>query len=165
MNTVIIRYLKGFFMLFFAVFVALVVLGNVTDYNTNFQFVKHVLSMDTTFEGNTVMYRAITNPIIHHIGYVMIIIAEFIIALTALVGAVKLLKNAKAGGAKYEQSKNWALISLGLAISVWFFGFLAVGGEWFGMWMSTQWNGLATADRIVSYIFGVLIFMTLKNDE
>ncbi|MCR8843572.1 DUF2165 domain-containing protein [Paenibacillus sp. SC116] len=165
MNTVIIRYLKGAFVLFFAVFVSLIALGNITDYNTNFQFVKHVLSMDTTFEGNTLMYRAITSPLFHHIGYILIIIAEVAVAVTAWIGGIKLLRHAKAGGANYHQSKSWAYISLGLAVSIWFFGFTTVGGEWFAMWMSSEWNGLAPADRIVSYIFGVLIFLSLKNDE
>lgn len=32
-------------------------MGNLRDYDSNYQFVKHVLSMDTTIEGNALMWR------------------------------------------------------------------------------------------------------------
>ena len=37
-----------------ALFYTLVVFNNLTDFNSNYQFVRHVLSMDTTFPGNHV---------------------------------------------------------------------------------------------------------------
>ena len=45
-----------------ALFYTLVVFNNVTDYYSNYQFVRHVLSMDTTFPGNRGMWRAIESP-------------------------------------------------------------------------------------------------------
>src|SRR5215211_6759756 len=45
-----------------ALFASLVAFGNLTDYNTNFVFVQHVLSMDTVFPFSTIKYRAITSP-------------------------------------------------------------------------------------------------------
>jgi len=35
-----------------------------TDYNTNFEFVRHVLSMDTIFPGNRLLYRRLTSPVL-----------------------------------------------------------------------------------------------------
>ena len=35
-----------------AMFALLVAFNNLTDYGSNYQFVRHVLSMDTTFAGN-----------------------------------------------------------------------------------------------------------------
>ncbi len=49
-----------------AVFCLLVVFGNLTDYQSNFLFVKHVMSMDTTYPGNKLMYRAVTSPELWH---------------------------------------------------------------------------------------------------
>ena len=37
-----------------ALFASLVAFGNMTDYNTNFAFVEHVLSMDTIFAFSTI---------------------------------------------------------------------------------------------------------------
>ena len=65
-----------------ALFATLVAFGNLTDYDTNFAFVQHVLSMDTIFPFSTIKYRAITSPALHHLAYALIIAAE---ALTALL--------------------------------------------------------------------------------
>ena len=42
-----------------ALFYTLVVFNNLTDFDSNYQFVRHVLSMDTTFPGNQCMYRCV----------------------------------------------------------------------------------------------------------
>ena len=44
------------------VFLLVVVFNNLTDPNSNYQFVRHVLSMDTTFPGGAGMYRAVRAP-------------------------------------------------------------------------------------------------------
>ena len=41
-----------------ALFAFLVTFDNIADYGANFEFVRHVLSMDTTFPGSSLMYRA-----------------------------------------------------------------------------------------------------------
>jgi predicted small integral membrane protein len=45
-----------------AFYYTLVVFNNLTDYNSNYQFVHHVLLMDSTFPGNRGMWRAIQPP-------------------------------------------------------------------------------------------------------
>ncbi|HKF62763.1 MAG TPA: DUF2165 family protein, partial [Dongiaceae bacterium] len=45
-----------------ALYPLLVAFGNITDYEANFVFLQHVMSMDTIFPGNTLMYRAVTSP-------------------------------------------------------------------------------------------------------
>jgi len=42
-------------------FAFMVTYDNIVDYRSNFEFVRHVLSMDTTFSGNALMDRAVTN--------------------------------------------------------------------------------------------------------
>ena len=58
-----------------ALFATLVAFGNITDYNTNFAFVQHVLSMDTIFPFSTIKYRAISDPALHRAAYALIIAA------------------------------------------------------------------------------------------
>ena len=60
----ITRYAKIVMSLVLASFCLLVTFDNLTDYGTNYFFVQHVLSMDTTFPGNALMYRSITNPVL-----------------------------------------------------------------------------------------------------
>ena len=48
----ITRIAKIVMCLVLAVFCLLVAYDNVADYNANYEFVQHVMSMDTTFPGN-----------------------------------------------------------------------------------------------------------------
>ena len=73
-----------------AAFAFLVTFGNITDYGSNFAFVQHVLSMDTTFPGNKLMYRAITSETLWHAAYWFIIVGEGLTCLLFLVGALHL---------------------------------------------------------------------------
>jgi predicted small integral membrane protein len=41
-----------------ALFYSFVVFNNLTDYNSNYQFIRHVLMMDSTFPNNRGMWRA-----------------------------------------------------------------------------------------------------------
>ena len=40
-------------------FAFMVTYDNIVDYGSNYEFVRHVLSMDTTFSGNALMDRAV----------------------------------------------------------------------------------------------------------
>lgn len=52
----------------FALPASLVVFGNATDYATNFEFVRHVLLMDTIFPSATIRYRAIIDSLRRRTG-------------------------------------------------------------------------------------------------
>jgi len=73
--------------------VSLVAFGNLTDYDTNFAFVQHVLTMDTTFPSSTIRYRAITNPALHHAAYALIIATEILTAALCWMGALQLWRH------------------------------------------------------------------------
>ena len=63
-----------------ALFATIVTFGNLTDYNTNFLFVQHVLSMDTIYPFSSTRYRAITDPALHRLVYAAIIAVEAAVA-------------------------------------------------------------------------------------
>jgi predicted small integral membrane protein len=70
-----------------ALFMALIAFNNITDYGSNFDFVQHVLSMDTTFPGNQLKWRAISTPALHHAFYWTIIAWEALSGLGIAAGA------------------------------------------------------------------------------
>jgi len=148
-----------------SLFAFLVTFNNVTDYQSNFQFVQHVLSMDTTFEGNAAMYRAITTPWIWHAGYWGIILGEGLTAVFLFWGGLRLVAAREAPAGIFNQRKDIAAIGATLAFLVWFVGFMAVGGEWFLMWQSQVWNGQQAAFRFYMSILAVLIFVMLPDPE
>lgn len=148
-----------------ALFASLVAFGNITDYGTNFAFVQHVLSMDTIFPNATIKYRAVTSPTLHHLAYASIIAAEAATAVLCWIGAFRMLGSIRNDARGFNASKAWAIGGLTLGFLVWQVGFMSVGGEWFGMWMSDSWNGAPDAFRFFMTIIAVLIFVSLPDHE
>ena len=64
----------------------------------------------------------------------------------------------------FQASKNWAVAGLILGVIIWFLAFEVVGGEWFAMCQSSKWNGLGSAERIVSFLVLTLILLQLKDE-
>jgi predicted small integral membrane protein len=146
-------------------YASLVALGNITDYGSNFAFVQHVLSMDSVFPDATTTYRALTEPMLHHAAYILIIAAELTTAVLCWMGAVQMFRARAAEAVVFNRSKKWAIAGLTCGFLVWQVGFMSLGGEWFGMWMSSTWNGLQSAFRVFITIVAVLIFVTQKDGE
>ncbi len=147
-----------------ALFAALVTFDNLTDYETNYAFVRHVLSMDTTTPGNALMYRSVTSPSLWQAGYALIIAGEGVTALAFASAAAVLLRRLRAEAFLFNRAKGLTAIAAGLGFLVWFFGFMVVGGEWFQMWQSPQWNGQQAAFRFYMTILAVLIFVMQKDE-
>jgi predicted small integral membrane protein len=145
-----------------ALFALLVVFNNLTDYNSNYQFVSHVLSMDTTFPGNQGMWRAITTPAFHHAAYALIILSETVVAVLCLRGGFLLFK-ARGDAARFNRAKGGAVLGLAAGVVLWFTGFITIGGEWFLMWQSHIWNGQDSAFRFVVILGVVLIFVNQED--
>ena len=147
-----------------ALWVSLVAFGNITDYGTNLDFVNHVLSMDTVFPDTTIRYRAITSSALHQVAYLLIIVAETLAAILCWVGAFRMFR-AIPTPEPFARSKDVAVIELTTCLLIWLVGFIAIGGEWFGMWMSTQWNGIESAFRFSALILGILNFVALPEGD
>jgi predicted small integral membrane protein len=90
---------------------------------------------------------------------------EAIMAFCSIKGSWLLFKNLRSNAALFHASKNWAVAGIIIGIVIWFLGFEVVGGEWFAMWQSRIWNGLASAERIVSFLVLILILLHLKEEE
>jgi predicted small integral membrane protein len=159
------RYAKIAMSLALAAFCLLVAFDNLTDYATNYLFVQHVMSMDTTFPGNTLMYRSITSPLLWHLAYALIIAAEGLTGILYLAGAIRLFQARRESGAIFNEAKGLVIAASLLAFLVWFFGFMVVAGEWFAMWESSTWNGQEPAFRFYMTALAVLIFICQPDDD
>ncbi|MEU1401553.1 DUF2165 domain-containing protein [Streptomyces sp. NPDC005728] len=125
-----------------ALYIALVALGNITDFGTNQQFVRHVLAMDTTFKDDNLMWRAITSTALQDTAYVAIIVWESVAALVLIGGTYLWVRR---DAARARRFSTYGLLMLVLLFGA---GFIAIGGEWFAMWQSKTWNGLDAATRV-----------------
>jgi predicted small integral membrane protein len=147
-----------------ALFALLATFDNLTDYDTNFVFVRHVLSMDTTPPGNALLWRRITAPALWHAGYALIILGEGLTGLFLAVATFALLRHVRAA-ARFNRAKRFVITGATIGFLVWFFGFMVVGGEWFQMWQSADWNGQAPAFRFYMTLPAVLIFVAQSDRD
>lgn len=161
----IVRLSKALMVCAIALFASLVAFGNITDYDTNFAFVRHVFMMDTIFPDATITYRSIQSPWLHQVGYIGIIALETLTAILCWIGGIRLLCGLKLPAASFNRAKTFAIAGLTLGFLTWQVAFMSVGGEWFGMWMSKQWNGVPDAFRFFVTILLVLIYLVPRDGE
>ena len=146
-----------------AAFAFVVVYNNVVDYNANHEFVRHVLSMDTTYPTNPLRTRAITSPALWNAAYIAIITTEGLAALAFTKGTYDLLRSFRAPAQRFQAAKRFTIIGAALAFLLWFSGFMIIGGEYFSMWQSASWNGQESAFRF--YVTVLLVLLVVLQPE
>jgi len=147
-----------------ALFYTLVVFNNLTDYDSNDQFVRHVLMMDTTFPGNRGMWRALNQPAIHTAFYLSIIAWELVTMALCWWGGVKLASAMRKSAAEFARAKTLAIVALTLGMLMWLVAFLSVGAEWFLMWQSKTWNGQDAAFRMFA-VLGIVLLIVAQSED
>ena len=148
-----------------ALFYTLVVFNNLTDFDSNYQFVRHVLMMDSTFPGNRGMWRAISSTPVHLVFYIGIIAWEAVTAILLWWGAAKLLRALRLPAAEFNTAKRIPILALTLSLLMWLVAFLSVGAEWFLMWQSHSWNGQEAAFRNFAVVGLVLLQMVQPETD
>ena len=148
-----------------ALFFTLVAFGNITDYGANWQFVRHVMTMDTTFQDPELMWRAVTDLQLQQATYVTIITWQALTALVLWLGIVRLLRAVTADRAGFAGARGLAVVGLTMGLLLYVLGFLVVAGEWFAMWQSHTWNGQVTAGIFVLFIGVALLHLCGPEPE
>lgn len=147
-----------------ALWISLVAAGNLTDYSSNWAFVQHVLAMDTIFPDAHIRYRAIHSSLLQHVAYDLIIAVEALAAFLCWLGTWRMSLARRANARAFRRAQHLAIAGLSVGLMLWLGGFMAVGGEWFSMWMSTQWNGLQSAFRFVVVLLVALVYLGQRDD-
>ncbi|MCZ0983269.1 DUF2165 domain-containing protein [Streptomyces diastatochromogenes] len=144
-----------------ALYMTLVAFGNITDFGTNQQFVQHVLSMDTTFKDPDLMWRAVESPAFQNTAYVAIILWETLAAAVLLTATWLWIRGLRRDA--YDRARAATTVGLVMVLLLFGMGFLAIGGEWFAMWQSPDWNGLDAAARNVALAAFTLLVVHLPG--
>ena len=148
-----------------ALFYTLVVFNNITDFDSNYQFVRHVLMMDSTFPGNHGRWRALTSTAAQLAFYFSIIAWEIATTILLWWGAVRLLRGLRLPAAEFHRAKRVSIMALTLSMLMWLVAFLTVGAEWFLMWQSHQWNGQEAAFRMFAVVGLVTLILMQPEVE
>jgi predicted small integral membrane protein len=160
---IVVRLCKIALVASIALFFTFVAFGNITDYESNWQFVRHVLSMDTTFPDSKLHWRAITDPRIQQAAYWLIIATQ--IGTAALLWLGTLLLLATVGTDGFARARTPAVAGLTVGLLLYMAGFVTIGGEWFAMWQSATWNGQQKAFEFIAMSATVLIVLLLPEQS
>ena len=148
----------------YGLFALLAGLDNVTDYDSNFPYVAHVLSMDTVFANTTLRWRAITSPFVQRIAFGSIIVTELAIASLSLWCATRLGRSVRDPVA-FNARKRSGVLGLLLGLALWFVGFYVIGGEWFVSWQSATWSSTEVGLQLTVLVLVLLVFLTAHDTE
>jgi len=156
------RWIKIGFGISVGLYMLLVCINNITDYDTNFQFVSKVFTMDDVFSKEKNGWRSMNSPILQHLFYVFIIAWEVGITLLVSMGVTRMLKGIRANAPDFRRSGQWLRTGLFLGVILWFTIFVSLGGEWFLMWQSKVWNGQQTAFLLT---ISFMMFLIHQNQQ
>lgn len=150
-----IAFAVGFFCL-------LVGYDNIVDFNTNYQFVDAVLSMDQMepfFSGSKdIEARAITSTNVHLVAYWIIIVGELVTGSICIIGA--LIMAGSLNKPRFVQGQVTYLVGATFAILLWYLGFGVIGGEYFSMW-ANKMNGQMKAYTFATFILITAIYIAM----
>ncbi|MEV6590268.1 DUF2165 domain-containing protein [Streptomyces acidicola] len=140
-----------------ALYITLVAFSNITDFGTNQAFVRHVLAMDTTFKDEDLMWRAIESRALQDAAYVAIIAWETVAAVVLIFATYLWVRR------DHHRARRISTIGLLMLMLLFGAGFIGIGGEWFVMWQSGDWNGLDAAMRVFTLSGVVLLVIHLPG--
>jgi predicted small integral membrane protein len=161
----VLRVAKTALVLGVALYTTLIVFNNLSDYGSNYEFVRHVLMMNSAFPNNHAMWRAINSPAWHTAFYWMIIVWEATSMILCWWGGIGMAVSLNKVLAQFRRAESIAIIGLTVNLMIWLVAFLVIGGEWFLMWQSETWNGQMAAWRMFTVVGIVLLVLVQPDDE
>jgi predicted small integral membrane protein len=142
-----LRVSKAVLVFAIALFYMILVLNSITDYGSNYEFVRHVLMMDSTLPGNHLMWRAVNSPLVHTAFYIGMIAWESVTMLLCWWAGVRLLKSCRADRAQFAAALNVAVIALTTSLLMWFVALRALAN------LLSKVNSLSPNPRILIALY------------
>jgi len=117
------------------------VAGNLANWQSGFGAVAYVLAMEGhEIYGNHIV-PTIESPALVTIAFLIILTGEFLVGALSLKGARDLWNARSADADGFNSAKEFALLGTGMALLVWFGGFIVIGGALFQMWQTQIGSG------------------------
>jgi len=160
-----IRLVKTAMVASFALLALFAAFNNLLDGGSTKTFVRHVLGMDTTFPDSALRARAIDSAVAVTVAYWLIVVGEAVTGMLLALGGLRLALALRAPAADFNAAKSLAVLGGAAGLLLWFTGFMVVGGEWFAMWQSKEWNAVPSAFNLVVVLLLVLIFLIQRDEE
>ena len=159
-----IRYLKITLVVFVGLSGLLFVAGNIANWNAGLELVRHVLSMEGHEIYGSHIFPPVTNPALVTIAYLIILAGESLVGVLSLKGAWDLWSARRGSADAFNAAKKYAVLGTGMAMVVWFGGFVVIGGVLFQMWQTQIGHG-SFADAFVFAASGALVLLFVSRPD
>lgn len=141
------------------------VAGNLANWSSGVGAVAYVLSMEGHEVYGTPIFPPITSPAIVTVAFLIIVFGEFLVGALSLKGAWDLWQARNAEAETFNSSKTFAVLGAGMALVVWFGGFVVVGGALFQMWQTQIGTGSFEGAFIYAVTSGIVLLFLINPDS
>lgn len=160
-----IRYLKIILVFFVGLQALLYFADNIINWGSAVHHVSYVLGM----EGHEI-YSASLLPPVTHVALVttvllVILLGELLVGVLSVKGAWDLWKVRKAGADSFNAAKNYAILGTGMAMVVWFGGFIVLGGALFQMWQTQLGDASLDGSFVYTVTAGLILLIVNQPDS
>lgn len=159
-----IRYLKIMLVALVGLQGLLYVAGNAANWNAGIGAVGYVLGMQGHETYPAHIFPPLRGATAATIAFLIILTGEFLVGALSLKGAWDLWRARKAGADVFNAAKTWAVLGTGMAMVVWFGGFIVIGGALFQMWQ-TQLGGGSFDDAFVFAATGGIVMLFVNSPD
>jgi predicted small integral membrane protein len=159
-----IRYLKIILVVFVGLQGFLYVAGNIANWEAGLGAIGYVLGMQGHETYATHIFPPVTSPVLVTIAFLLILTGEFLVGALSFKGAWDLWNMRKGGTDSFNAAKTYAVLGAGMAMVVWFGGFIVIGGALFQMWQ-TQIGAGSFHDAFIFAASGGLVLLFVSNPD
>jgi predicted small integral membrane protein len=160
----LIRYLKVILVVFVGLTGLLFVAGNIANWNAGLESVGYVLSMEGHEIYGSHIFPPVTKSAFVTIAFLLILAGEFLVGALSLKGAWDLWSTRKGSADAFNASKTYAILGTGMALVVWFGGFIVIGGVLFQMWQTKIGAG-SFHDAFIFAVMGGLVLSFVNTPD
>lgn len=159
-----IRILKIVLVVFVGLQGWLYVAGNLANWDSGHGAVGYVLAMEGHEIYGNHIFPPVTSPALVTIAFLAIIAGEFLVGALSLVGALHLWKARHGDAQAFNSAKTFAILGAGMALVVWFGGFVVIGGALFQMWQTQIGTGSFEGAFIYGATSGLILLFVNSPD-
>jgi predicted small integral membrane protein len=160
----LIRYLKVILVVFVGLTGLLFVAGNIANWNAGLESVGYVLSMEGHEIYSSHIFPPVTKSAFVTIAFLLILAGESLVGALSLKGAWDLWSSRKESADAFNASKTYAILGTGMAMVVWFGGFIVIGGVLFQMWQTKIGAG-SFHDAFIFAVMGGLVLSFVNTPD
>ena len=126
--------------------------------------VAYVLGMEGHEVYATPIFPPITSSALVTIALLVIVSGEFLVGALALKGGWDLWRVRDGSSEEFNSAKTFAILGAGMALVVWFGGFVVIGGALFQMWQTQVGAGSFSGAFIYAATSGLVLLFVNTPD-